>query len=150
MSLLDAIDGTFMNFAYEWAFSKPVRKVYYNLTITGLSVAVAMIIGTIELLGLAAAKLSLKGAFWGWVSALNINTLGYFIVGLFVATWALALLAWRVGRFEERWLGQPCAATPFTPESIRSQELPRWTDLRGRTPRSTARRRSRPARSRKC
>ena len=85
-----------MNFAYGWAFSKPVRKVYYNLTITGLSVAIALIIGTIELLGLAAAKLSLKGAFWAWVSQINLNTLGYVIVAMFVATWAAA-------RIEERW-----------------------------------------------
>jgi high-affinity nickel-transport protein len=103
MALLDTIDGTFMNFAYQWAFSKPVRKVYYNLTITGLSVAVALIIGTVELLGLAASKLSLKGAFWSWVSGLNINAMGYIIAGIFVVTWALALLVWRFGRFEERW-----------------------------------------------
>jgi nickel/cobalt transporter (NiCoT) family protein len=106
MSLLDTIDGSFMNFAYGWAFSKPVRKVYYNITITGLSVAIALIIGTIELLGLAATKLSLKGAFWGWVSQININTLGYVIVALFVATWALALLIWRFARIEERWGAQ--------------------------------------------
>ena len=103
MALLDTIDGTFMNFAYQWAFSKPVRKVYYNLTITGLSVAVALIIGTVELLGLAASKLSLKGAFWTWVSGLDINSMGYVIAGIFVATWALALVVWHVGRFEERW-----------------------------------------------
>ena len=68
MSLLDTIDGSFMNFAYGWAFSKPVRKVYYNLTITALSVAVALIIGTIELLSIAADQLSLRGGFWDWVS----------------------------------------------------------------------------------
>jgi high-affinity nickel-transport protein len=107
MSLLDAIDGTFMNFAYQWAFSKPVRKVYYNLTITGLSVAIALVIGTVELLGLAATKLSLKGAFWSWVAGLDINTMGYVIVGIFVATWAVALLIWRLGRFEERWHPAP-------------------------------------------
>ena len=106
MSLLDTIDGSFMNFAYGWAFSKPVRKVYYNLTITGLSVAVALIIGTVELLGLAATKLGLKGSFWGWVSQININTLGYVIVAMFVATWAFALLIWRVARIEERWSAQ--------------------------------------------
>jgi nickel/cobalt transporter (NiCoT) family protein len=106
MSLLDTIDGSFMNFAYGWAFSKPVRKVYYNITITGLSVAIALIIGTIELLGLAATKLSLKGAFWGWVSQININTLGYVIVAMFVATWAAALLIWRFARIEERWGAQ--------------------------------------------
>jgi high-affinity nickel-transport protein len=103
MSLLDAIDGSFMNFAYGWAFSKPVRKVYYNLTITGLSVAVALIVGTVELLGLAADKLNLSGGFWMWVSAIDINTLGYIIVGMFIATWAIAALIWRVGRIEERW-----------------------------------------------
>jgi nickel/cobalt transporter (NiCoT) family protein len=103
MSLLDTIDGSFMNFAYEWAFSRPVRKVFYNLMITGLSVAVALIIGTVELLGLAASKLSLRGAFWNWVSRIDINVLGYVIVAMFVATWAVAVIVWRVGRFEERW-----------------------------------------------
>ncbi|MGW7422628.1 HoxN/HupN/NixA family nickel/cobalt transporter [Streptomyces sp. NPDC054813] len=103
MSLLDTIDGSFMNFAYEWAFSKPVRKVYYNLTITGLSVAVALIIGTVELLGLLADKLDLHGAFWDWVSGLDLNTVGFVIVGLFFATWAIALLIWKAGRIEEKW-----------------------------------------------
>ena len=103
MSLLDTIDGSFMNFAYGWAFAQPVRKVYYNLTITGLSVAIALIIGTVELLGLVIEKLSLKGAVWAWVASININTLGYVIVGLFIATWAVALLVWRVGGIEERW-----------------------------------------------
>jgi nickel/cobalt transporter (NiCoT) family protein len=105
MSLLDTIDGCFMNFAYGWAFSKPVRKVYYNLTITGLSVAVALVIGTIELLGLAADKLTLHGRFWSWVSAIDINTLGFMIAGLFALTWAVALAIWRWGRIEERWTG---------------------------------------------
>ena len=103
MSLLDTIDGSFMNFAYGWAFSQPVRKVYYNLIITGLSVTVALVVGTTELLGLAADKLSLKGGFWGWVSGININTLGYVIVALFVLTWAAALLIWRFARIERRW-----------------------------------------------
>jgi high-affinity nickel-transport protein len=92
-----------MNFAYGWAFSKPVRKVYYNLTITGLSVAVALIIGTVELLGLLADKLDLHGAFWDWVSGLDLNTVGFVIVGLFFATWAVALLVWKAGRIEEKW-----------------------------------------------
>ncbi|MGW4566931.1 HoxN/HupN/NixA family nickel/cobalt transporter [Streptomyces sp. NPDC004561] len=103
MSLLDTIDGSFMNFAYEWAFSKPVRKVYYNLTITGLSVAVALIIGTVELLGLLADKLDLHGVFWDWISGLDLNTVGFVIVGLFFATWAVALLVWKAGRIEEKW-----------------------------------------------
>ncbi|MEU9151182.1 HoxN/HupN/NixA family nickel/cobalt transporter [Streptomyces sp. NPDC048417] len=103
MSLLDTIDGSFMNFAYEWAFSKPVRKVYYNLTITGLSVAVALIIGTVELLGLLADKLDLHGAFWDWVSGLDLNTVGFVIVGLFFVTWVIALLVWKAARIEEKW-----------------------------------------------
>jgi high-affinity nickel-transport protein len=105
MTLLDTIDGSFMNFAYGWAFSKPVRKVYYNIMITGLSVAVALIVGTIELLGLAAEKLGLSGGFWDWVSKIDLNTLGYVIVGLFVATWAVSFAVWRLARIEERWSG---------------------------------------------
>ena len=103
MSLLDTIDGSFMNFAYGWAFSKPVRKVYYNLTVTGLSVAVALLIGTVELLGLLAERFSLHGVFWGWVAGIDLNVVGFVIVGLFVATWALALVVWRVCRIEEKW-----------------------------------------------
>jgi nickel/cobalt transporter (NiCoT) family protein len=103
MSLLDTIDGSFMNFAYGWAFSQPARKVFYNVTVTGLSVAVALIVGTIELLGLAADRLGLRGGFWTWVSQIGMNTIGYIIVGLFVATWAVALVVWRVARIEERW-----------------------------------------------
>ena len=109
MSLLDTIDGAFMNFAYGWAFSRPVRKVFYNITITALSVAVALIIGTVELLAVLADKLNLSGGVWGSVSNLDLNVVGYFIVGLFVATWVLALAVWRFGRIEERWtarLGQ--------------------------------------------
>ena len=103
MSLLDTIDGSFMNFAYDWAFSKPVRKVYYNLTITGLSVAVALLIGTVELLGLVAEKLDLHGAFWDWIAGLDLNIVGFAIVGLFFATWIVALLVWKLGRIEEKW-----------------------------------------------
>jgi nickel/cobalt transporter (NiCoT) family protein len=103
MSLLDTIDGSFMNFAYGWAFSKPVRKVFYNITVTGLSVAVALVIGTIELVGLFAQKLGAQGSFWNWWETVDINTLGFIIVGMFVATWALALAIWRFARVEERW-----------------------------------------------
>ena len=103
MSLLDSIDGSFMNFAYGWAFSKPVRKVFYNLTITGLSVAVALVIGTIELGGLIASQLNLSGSFWSWFEHINLNLLGFVIVGVFVATWAIALSIWRFGHIEERW-----------------------------------------------
>jgi nickel/cobalt transporter (NiCoT) family protein len=103
MSLLDSIDGSFMNFAYGWAFSKPVRKIYYNLTVTGLSVVVALLIGTIELGGLLASQLGLSGSFWVSLENVDLNTVGFLLVGMFVATWALALGVWKYGRIEERW-----------------------------------------------
>jgi high-affinity nickel-transport protein len=103
MSLLDTIDGSFMNFAYGWAFSNPVRKVYYNITITGLSVMVALVIGTVELLSLLSNELQLKGTVWRWISSININTLGFVIVVLFVLTWVVALLVWRFANIEQRW-----------------------------------------------
>jgi nickel/cobalt transporter (NiCoT) family protein len=103
MSLLDSIDGSFMNFAYGWAFSKPVRKVFYNITITGLSVAVALVIGTIELGGLIAMHLNASGSFWSWFEGIDINLLGFVIVGIFLATWVIAVSIWRFGHIEERW-----------------------------------------------
>jgi high-affinity nickel-transport protein len=112
MSLLDTIDGSFMNFAYGWAFSKPVRKVYYNITVTGLSVAVALIVGTIELLAIAAQKLNLTGGLWGWVGNIDLNKIGFAIVGLFVLTWVVALSVWRFGRIEEKWSAGMKAAEP--------------------------------------
>jgi nickel/cobalt transporter (NiCoT) family protein len=103
MCLLDTIDGSFMNFAYGWAFSSPVRKIYYNITITALSVVVALLIGSVELLGLFADQFGWRGGFWDWISGLNLNVVGFVVVGMFVATWAVALLVWRFGRLEERW-----------------------------------------------
>jgi nickel/cobalt transporter (NiCoT) family protein len=103
MSLLDTIDGSFMNFAYGWAFSKPVRKVFYNLAITGLSVAIALLIGTVELAGLLARQVGAQGSFWGWWENIDSGTLGAIIAGVFLAGWVLSLMIWRVGRIEERW-----------------------------------------------
>jgi len=103
MCLLDTIDGAFMNFAYGWAFSRPVRKVFYNITITALSVAVALIIGMIELLAVFADKLSLTGGVWDWVSHIDLNYVGYAIVGLFVVTWVVALAVWHFGDIEAKW-----------------------------------------------
>ena len=103
MSLLDSIDGCFMNFAYGWAFAKPVRKVYYNLTITGLSVAVALIIGTIELMSIVTQKLGITTGPLAAIGGLDLNYVGFVIVGLFVLTWLVALLVWRFGRIEEKW-----------------------------------------------
>ncbi|HEY5195019.1 MAG TPA: HoxN/HupN/NixA family nickel/cobalt transporter [Solirubrobacteraceae bacterium] len=115
MSLLDTIDGSFMNFAYGWAFSKPVRKVFYNITITGLSVLVALVIGTIELGGIVAQHLDAQGSFWSWFENIDINELGFIIVGMFIATWVIALSIWRFGHIEERWGAQVRTAAPLPP-----------------------------------
>jgi nickel/cobalt transporter (NiCoT) family protein len=103
MSLFDTADGCFMNFAYDWAFARPVRKVYYNLTITGLSVFVAFFIGSIEILGLIGQQAHLTGEFWDFMAAFDINKAGFVIVGVFVITWVAALAIWRFGQIEEKW-----------------------------------------------
>jgi high-affinity nickel-transport protein len=106
MALLDTTDCIFMNLAYGWAFFNPVRKVYYNLAITGLSVGICFLVGGIETLGLISTEVkSLRGAggFWGFMRHFNINVAGFAIVGLFVVTWVAALLIWRYGHIEERW-----------------------------------------------
>jgi high-affinity nickel-transport protein len=110
MSLLDTIDGSFMNFAYGWAFSKPVRKVYYNIIITGLSVAVALFVGGLEICQVFARQLNLAGGFWDYALAFDLNSAGYFIVGAFVVVWSVALLLWRYGKIEERWHNKAHAA----------------------------------------
>jgi len=115
MCLLDTADGCFMNFAYDWAFAKPVRKVYYNLTITGLSVFVAFFIGTIELVGLLGQELNLTGGFWDFMASFDINKAGFVIVGVFALTWAVALSVWRFGKIEQKWDTSP-AVTADTPE----------------------------------
>ena len=103
MSLMDTADGAFMSHAYGWAFANPVRKVYYNITVTGLSVAVALLIGTVELLQVASAKLQLSGGAWDWLNALDFELLGYAVVGVFVATWVVSVAVWKLHRVEERW-----------------------------------------------
>ena len=103
MSTFDTIDGCFMNFAYGWAFARPIRKVYYNITITGLSVGVAFLIGTIEILSLLPSELHWNGSVWTFFERFNINTAGFVIVGLFVVTWAVALSIWHFGHIEARW-----------------------------------------------
>jgi nickel/cobalt transporter (NiCoT) family protein len=103
MSLLDGLDGMFMNFAYGWAFFNPIRKVYYNITITGLSVGVAFVIGTVELLSVLQSQLRLSGGIWDYSARFNINHAGFMIVGVFVVTWVVALSVWRFGQIETRW-----------------------------------------------
>jgi high-affinity nickel-transport protein len=104
MSLMDTTDGAFMAKAYSWAFSNPIRKVFYNLTVTALSVVVALVIGGLELLQILVPLLGLHGGPWDAIGRLDlIGEAGFFIVGLFALTWVVALVAYRAGRVEERW-----------------------------------------------
>ncbi len=103
MSLMDTADGAFMSQAYGWAFSSPVRKIYYNISVTSLSVAVAWFVGAIELLQVLAAKLALHGPFWRLLAGLDLGRLGYVVVALFVATWLLSVTVWKTRGIERRW-----------------------------------------------
>ncbi|WP_280312913.1 HoxN/HupN/NixA family nickel/cobalt transporter [Nocardia abscessus] len=103
MALFDSLDGSFMSFAYDWAFAEPVRKIYYNLVITGLSVAVALLIGGQEIVSIFAEKLEVESGIVAWIGNLDLGDLGYIIVGLFVLTWAVAIAVWRFAGVERRW-----------------------------------------------
>jgi high-affinity nickel-transport protein len=103
MSLLDTIDGCFMNIAYGWALSTPVRKIFYNLTVTGLSVAVALIIGTIQLMSILAGRLGVTHGPLAYVGNLDLSAVGLMVALGFVGIWVLALAVWRFGRIEQRW-----------------------------------------------
>ena len=100
---MDTADGAFMSQAYGWAFSNPIRKVYYNITVTTLSVTVALAVGSVELLQVFATRFGLDTGFWGWLNALDFEKLGYGIVALFVLTWVGSVVIWKVRRIEERW-----------------------------------------------
>jgi nickel/cobalt transporter (NiCoT) family protein len=103
MSLWDTIDGTFMNFAYGWAFSNPVRKVFYNIALTGVSVAFAFIIGGTELLQVAQDRFGLTGGFWDWIAGLDLNIAGFIITGVLLTMWLTAAAVWKFARIEQRW-----------------------------------------------
>jgi high-affinity nickel-transport protein len=110
-----------MNLAYGWAFFNPVRKVYYNLAITGLSVAICFFIGGVEVLGLFREEimgLSQGHGFWGFMANFNVNTAGFVIVGMFILTWLTALLVWRYGQIEKKWTArlQPATAAGIAHE----------------------------------
>jgi high-affinity nickel-transport protein len=107
MSLLDCLDGLFMSVAYDWAFLNPVRKVYYNISITGLSVAVAFLVGTIEIISVLHDNAGWVNPVTTWISGIDLNNVGFIIVGLFVVTWAVALGYWRIARVEDRWTPAP-------------------------------------------
>jgi high-affinity nickel-transport protein len=103
MCLMDTIDGAFMSKAYGWAFGNPVRRIYYNITVTGLSVAVALAIGGVEVLQVVTQRFSLQGGFWTTVGRIDFSSLGYAIVALFVLTWIASVVVWRTRHIEERW-----------------------------------------------
>jgi high-affinity nickel-transport protein len=107
MALIDTADGVIMLGAYEWAFVKPIRKLYYNITITAISALVALVIGSIQTAGLFAEKLALQGQPWDGARALSerFNMLGFLIIGLFVACWLLSYAIYRWRRFDEIELG---------------------------------------------
>jgi high-affinity nickel-transport protein len=103
MCLFDTADGCFMNFAYDWAFARPARKLFYNLTITGLSVFAAFFIGTVEILGLIQQHYRPGGRFWAFMATFDINKAGFVIAGIFALTWAIALAIWHFGKIEQKW-----------------------------------------------
>lgn len=103
MTLLDTLNGAFMNLAYGWTLVQPIRKVFYNLTITALSVVVALLIGTIELMSVLTERFDLSGQPWDFVAGIDLDHIGYAIATAFVLTWVLAVGVWRLGRVEERW-----------------------------------------------
>ncbi len=104
MCLMDTADGIFMATAYAWALADPVRKVYYNLTVTALSVFVALAVGTVEFAQVLAGQLRWTGGPWSVLRGLSFSSMGYAIVGVFVVTWAAAYALWKL-RFERRWRG---------------------------------------------
>jgi nickel/cobalt transporter (NiCoT) family protein len=103
MSLFDAVDGVLMSRAYGWAFLQPVRKVYYNLTVTVLSVVVALVIGVIVLTGLVADRLGIESGPVAVIGSADLEFVGFMIVGLLIAAWLIALAIWRYGQVEKRW-----------------------------------------------
>ena len=103
MTAMDTTDGILMSRAYDWAFINPLRKIFYNITTTGLSVAVALGIGSVELLQVCIGMLDLRGPFFDFVASLNFGALGYLIVGMFLLAWALSVAFWKFGRIEQRY-----------------------------------------------
>ncbi len=101
---MDTADGVFMTTAYRWAFATPIRKVYYNLTVTGLSVVAALLIGLIEVTQVTAHVLGLDRGILRWLQAIDLGRIGYLLVALFVLTWSCSYGAWKLLRIEERWV----------------------------------------------
>ena len=115
MSLMDTTDGIVMNVAYSWAFAKPIRKLFYNITITSLSVAVALIIGTIELIGVLVDRAHIQSGPLAAIADIPLDYAGYGIVAMFILAWLAALAVWHFGGIEEKWSTAP-SKTPSNPE----------------------------------
>lgn len=107
MSLMDTADGVLMTVAYDWAFVQPIRKIYYNLAVTGLSIAVALLIGSIELVSILHDDFHWANPIVNWISVIDLNTAGLVIVGLFVLTWVGAVAYWKLANIEARWQPDP-------------------------------------------
>jgi len=102
MTVMDTTDGILMSKAYEWAFVNPLRKIFYNIATTGLSIAVALLIGTIELAQVLIGMLNLHGPIEDYIANLDFGVLGYLIVGMFLFSWGLSAALWKFGRIEQR------------------------------------------------
>lgn len=109
MSLVDTLDSMLMLGAYGWAFARPIRKLYYNITITAVSVVIAVLVGGLEALNLLADKMALKGSFWDGIGRLNdhFGTLGYFIVGIFLLSWLISAVIYKIKRYDELEIDLP-------------------------------------------
>lgn len=110
MSVMDTTDGVLMSKAYSWAFVNPLRKMFYNITITSLAVAVALVIGTFELLQVAIGMWHLRGRVFDLVAGLDFAVLGYVVVGMFLTAWGVSAALWKYGRLEERYGLEPAHA----------------------------------------
>ncbi|MFD2615790.1 HoxN/HupN/NixA family nickel/cobalt transporter [Terrilactibacillus laevilacticus] len=104
MNIMDTADGIFMTHAYKWAFHTPIRKVYYNITVTAVSVAAAFLIGFVELAQVSKATFHLEGAFWNWLGGLDLGYLGYGLVIILLGSWFVSVVIWKVFRIEEKWM----------------------------------------------
>jgi high-affinity nickel-transport protein len=104
MVLIDTTDGLAMRLAYGWAFINPIRKIYYNLTVTVISVLVALVIGSVELLQVVASELGFTGSFWDWLGALDFETIGFLIIAIFVLSWIVSLGYWKYRRLDEKYI----------------------------------------------
>jgi nickel/cobalt transporter (NiCoT) family protein len=120
MATMDTLDGVMMGHACDWALRRPARKLFYNLAITALSVTAALVVGTIELASVAVKALDLRGSFWSAIGGLDLQAIGYVLAGLFLATWLLALLLWRLLDIERRWTSA-LANLPATTSSTQPQ-----------------------------